>query len=78
MSVKRPISILSLALLCFSQFQFPALGQNMMVEFPRVGQNFPKLKETAHQTCKKSLKNKENYERVQIFLFGELNKTFIF
>ena len=27
--------------------QFPAPGQKMMVEFPGVGQNFPRLKETA-------------------------------
>ena len=36
---------------------FSAPGQKMMVKFPGMGQNFPKLEETAPQACKKSFKN---------------------
>ena len=59
-------------------FKFPAPGHKMMIEFPRLGQNFPKLKETPPKACKKSLRNSENYERVQIFCLENLTKLLYF
>ena len=50
-------------------------GKNDLVEFPGVVQNFPKLEETAPKACKKSLRKLRDNTN---FLFGELNKTFIF
>ena len=47
----------------------------MMVEFPGVGQNFPKLEENALFKLAKILKKTTRQYK---FLFGELNKTFIF
>ena len=47
-----------------------------MVEFPGVGQNFPKLKETATQACKKILKKLRKLRDSTTFLFGELKKNF--
>ena len=50
----------------------------MMVEFPGVGQNFLKLKETPLKLAKKSIRNSENYETVQIFCLENLEKLFVF
>ena len=48
----------------------------MMVEIPGLGQNFPKLEETAPQACKKILKKLRNLRDSTTFLFGELKKPF--
>ena len=48
-----------------------------MVEFPGVGQNFPKLEETTPYLAK-ILKKLRKIRDSTNFLFGELNKTFIF
>ena len=53
----------------------PCPGVKMMVEFSGMGQNFPKLEETAPKACKKFLRKLRDSIN---FLFGELNKTFIF
>ena len=45
---------------------------------PGVGQNFPKLEETASLAFKKSNKKLRKLRDSTNFLFGELNKTFIF
>ena len=50
----------------------------MMVEFPGVGQNFPKLEETPPYANKKSLRNSGNYETVQIFCLENLTKLLYF
>ena len=49
-----------------------------MVEFPGVGQNFPKLEETAPQACKKILKKLRKLRDSTTFLFGELKKPLCF
>ena len=50
----------------------------MMVEFPGVKQNFSKLETVPCKACKKSFKNKENYETVQIFYLDNLTKPLCF
>ena len=50
----------------------------MMVEFPGVGQNFPKLEETAPWACKKILKKLKKLRDSTTFLFGELKKPLCF
>ena len=49
-----------------------------MVEFPGVGQNLPKLEETAPQACKKILKKLRKLRDSTTFLFGELKKPLCF
>ena len=49
----------------------------MMVKFPEVGQNFPKLEETAPLACKKSLENYEKYGTVHIFYLENLINLYI-
>ena len=49
----------------------------MMVEFSGVGQNFPKLEETAACAYKKSFKNWENYETVQLFYLENLKNLYV-
>ena len=49
-----------------------------MVEFPGVGQNFPKLEETAPLACKKILKKLRKLRDSTTFLFGELKKPLCF
>ena len=44
----------------------PALGQKMVVEFPEVGQNFPKLEETAPLVCRNPLKIKKTTRRYKL------------
>ena len=53
-------------------------GQKMMVEFLGVGQNFSKLVETPLKLAKESFKKFRKLRKSTNFLFGELNKTFIF
>ena len=52
----------------------------MMLEFPGVGQNFPKLKEIAPLSFQKYLRNhdQENYETVHIFYLENLTKPLYF
>ena len=40
-----------------------------MVEFPGVEQNCPKLEETPIKLAKNPLRNSENYETVQFFVW---------
>ena len=51
----------------------------MMVEFPEVGQNFPKLEETAPQACKKPQKIKITMRQTgQFFYLENLTKPLYF
>ena len=49
-----------------------------MVEFPGVGQNFPDSKKLLLKLARKSLKNSENYETVQLFYLENLKKPLCF
>ena len=57
--------------------QFPAPGQKLMVEFPGVRQIFPNSKKLP-LSLQKILKKFRKLRHNTNFLFGELNKTFIF
>ena len=52
-------------------------GKQLWSNSRGVGQNVPKLKETAPEVCKDPLKIKKTTRQYK-FLYGELNKTFIF
>ena len=50
----------------------------MVVEFPRVGQNFEETWRNSPLSLQKILKNSENYEKVQIFCLENLTKLLYF
>ena len=52
-------------------------GKQLWSNSRGVGQNVPKLEETAPEVCKDPLKIKKTTRQYK-FLYGELNKTFIF
>ena len=58
--------------------QFPVPGQKTMVEFPGVGQNFPKLEETARQACKKFFKKLRKPRDSTIFHLENITKPLYF
>ena len=59
-------------------FPIPCPGAKKYGQIPGGGAKFTQTRRNSHLTCKKSLRNSENYETVQIFCLENLTKLLYF